>query len=257
MRDTIELIKQYFKLALLVGMLIGAFSFLFLVTTQKNFCSKTDVLISQNKSGNDYYALSQSANYLTNILTQSMYSEKFLDKVKTKSNFSVTFLNNDKAQQIKEWQKIIQIKNNSHIGIMHIEIFGDTQDQTKAISEAVLDVLLNNNSFFLGQNQNINIRVLSGPIVEKNPSFLQIMITSGGGFVVGVLFFLLFLVYKEEYKKQLNKEIEFNFNQDQENNENECANNIYPLEKSHELKNDNYLSADSEYWKERLKSDRN
>ncbi len=255
MRDTIKLIKQYFKLALLAGMLVGAFSFLFLVTTQKNFRSKTDVLISQNKSGADYYSLSQSANYLTNILTQSMYSEKFLDEVETKSNFPAISLSNNKAQQIKEWQKIIQIKNNSHIGIMHIEIFGDTQDQTKAISEAVLDVLLNNNSFFLGQNQNINIRVLSGPIVEKNPSFLQIMITSGGGFVIGVLLSLLFLIYKKEYEKQINGQIEFS--QEEMNSENDYSDNIYPLEKNHELKNDNYLSADSEYWKERLNNDRN
>jgi len=257
-RSLIKLIRIYFKLALLAGLLVGAFSFLFLVTTQKNFRSNTDVLISQNQSGTDYYSLSQSANYLTNILTQSMYSEKFLDEVEAKSNNSVTFLNGSKAEKIKTWQKIIQIKNNSHLGIMHIKVFGNTQYQTKKLSEAVLNVLVNHNSFFLGQDHNITVRVLSGPIVEKNPSFLQIVITSISGFIVGILLFLFFLIYREEYKKQENGQIKFI--QKKTIDEDSYTNNIYPIEKDQTIKEnqeDNYLSADSEYWKKRLNNDRN
>ncbi len=258
MRAVIKLIKLNFKLALLFGMLFGAFSFLFLVTTQKNFCSSADVLISQNQLGTDYYSLSQSANYLTNILTQSMYSEKFLDEVEAKSNFPTTFLSNNKVQQIKKWQKIIQIKNNSHLGIMYIKVFGNTQYQTKKLSEAVLDILVNHNSFFLGQDHNITVRVLSGPIVEKNPSFLQIVITSISGFIVGILFFLFFLIYREEYKKQENGQIEFI--QKKTIDEDSYTNNIYPIEKDQTIKEnqeDNYLSADSEYWKKRLEDNQN
>ncbi len=253
-----KLIKQYFGMALLSGMLLGAFSFLFLVTTQKNFRSSADVLISQNQVGADYYSLSQSANYLTNILTQSMYGEKFLNEVNTKSKVLNPILKGDRAKKIKKWRHIIQIKNDSHLGIMHIEIFGDTQNQTKIIAQDVLDILVNRNSFFLGQDRNITVSVLSGPIIEKNPSSLQIVVTSMGGFLVGVLLFVLFLVYKKEYEKQSIAEIEFKQASTSSQNEDNLANNIYPIEENlteEDNQADKYLSADSDYWKKRLQED--
>jgi hypothetical protein len=151
----LQLAKNNLKSAILFGLLIGALSFLLLVMTQKNFRSSTDILMSQSQSGPiDYYAMSQSTNYLTNILSQSIYSEKFLEEVNATGKISTDFLQGDSAQKLKTWNKIVRVKNNSSVGIMNVQVFGDTQNQTDKLSQAVLDVIVNRNSFFLGQDQN-------------------------------------------------------------------------------------------------------
>ena len=251
--NMLKLAKKNLKTALLFGMFLGALSFLILVMTQKNFRSNMDILVSQSQPGADYYTLSQSADYLTNILSQSIYSEKFLDEVNASGKISGSFLAGNNAQKIKRWQKIVRVKNNSNVGIMNIEVFGDTQTQAEQISQAVLDVLVNQNSFFLGQDQNVNVRVLSGPIVEKNPSFFQIILSAGGGFAVGIVLVWLGALYREEYGKRKINEGEIVFTNE---NIQEPENNEIPIQKNQEINGENHLSANSEYWRKRLEDSR-
>jgi hypothetical protein len=84
----------------------------------------------------------------------------------------------------KTWQKMINIQKSATTGILSVQVFGDTANQVKNVSDGVMDVLINKNSTFLGINQNLKIQVLSGPIVEKNPSFTQIILACLGGFLV-------------------------------------------------------------------------
>jgi len=249
----LELGKKNLKTAILFGLLIGAVSFLVLVTTQKNFRSSTDILMSQSQPGTtDYYALSQSANYLTNILSQSIYSEKFLEEVGATGKVSMDFLQGDNAERLKTWKRVVRVKNNSSVGIMTIQIFGDTQFQTAKLSEAVLDVVVNRNSFFLGQDQNVNVRVLSGPIVERNPSLSQILMSAIGGFAVGALFFLLFVIYRAEF---FQKEETLGGKLFIEKTDSDSQ--IMPIEnlpQEPSISDEDYLSADSEYWRKKLES---
>lgn len=260
--NMLKLAKNHLKTAVLCGLLLGAISFLGLVMTQKNFRSNTDILMSQSQPGTtDYYALSQSANYLTNILSQSIYSEKFIEEVGATGKTSNNFLTGDSAQRLKEWQRIVHVKNNSSVGIMSIQVFGDTQSQTDNLSTAVLDVMVNHNSFFLGQDQNVNVRVLSGPIVEKNPSFAQIIMAGVGGFVVGLLFFLLGVIYREEFlkKEEVEEEIvEIKFT----TKDDALEDRIMPIENLPQedvtgepfISDEDYLAANSDYWKKKLES---
>ena len=254
----LQLAKNHLRSALLFGLLAGALSFLILVTTQKNFRSTTDILMSQSQPGTtDYYAMSQAANYLTNILSQSIYSEKFLEEVDATGKTSTAFLGNDNAERLKEWQRVVHVKNNSSVGIMNIQVFGDTQSQTDQLSQAVLDVVVNHNSFFLGQDQNVNVRVLSGPIVEKNPSVTQIVMSSVGGFVAGTLVFLLFVIYRAEFfQKTENINGKFSITKQS------ATTQILPIEelplppvtKDHVISEEDYLSANSDYWKNKLEN---
>lgn len=257
MENMLKLAKNHLKTAFLFGLFVGALSFLILVMTQKNFRSNMDILMSQSQSGTtDYYALSQSTNYLTNILSQSIYSEKFIEEVEATGKISNNFLTGDSAQRLKEWQRIVHVRNNSSVGIMNVQVFGDTQASAYQLSQSILDVLINRNSFFLGQDQNVNVRVLSGPIVEKNPSFTQIMLSGIGGFVVGVFFFLLTVIYRAEFfKKEEVAEIRFTTEK-----EVSADDGILPIEnipQEPSISNEDYLAANSDYWKKKLENNHN
>jgi capsular polysaccharide biosynthesis protein len=257
-----KLLIRHTKTAILAGLFLGAISFLFLVTTQKNFRSSTDVLIVQNQEGpSDYYAMSRSADYLSNVLMESVGSEKFLSEVIASGKVSSDFIFGDKAERIRQWQKIIIVKKNSNVGIVNVKIFGNTQKQTAEISEGVLDVLINKSSMFLGRGQNLEVRVLSGPIIDKNPSLGQIIFTSAGGFLVGLILVFMWIIYREQMRILKGEDIEYFDNKirlypieefkKKENNE------IKEIHKVDEeiLKSENYISADSEFWRKRLNNE--
>jgi len=201
----LKLAKKRAGVIVLTGLLLGALSFVILIVTQKNFRASSDILVVQNQQGfSDYYALSKSADYLSGVLTESIYSEKFLEELNATNIVSSNFLPSNKLDRLREWNKIVRVSKSSNVGIISIDVFGDSQKQVVEISNAVLAVLTTKSDLFLGQGQNIEIRVLSGPIFEKNPSMISIVLASVGGFVVGVLLMLMWIFYQTEFGKYKN-----------------------------------------------------
>jgi capsular polysaccharide biosynthesis protein len=254
-RNIYILAKKHLKTAILAGLLLGAVSFIFLIVSQKSFKASTDILVVQNQEGTvDYYAMSRSADYLTNILSQAVYSEKFLDETITTGKISANIFSSDPLEKRKAWQEIISIQKSATTGILSVQVFSDTARSAKDISDGVLEVLINKNAMFLGTNQNLKIQILSGPIVEKNPSIAQLILASLGGFLIGMILAFIFGIYRSQMEtiKQDNR-IEF-YHNDKKNHANQ---EIYPIEKADEeiLSDENYMSADSDYWKERLNNE--
>ncbi len=189
-------LKQKRGVIILSGILVAALSFLFLVVSQKNFKVGTDLLVVQNQSGaQDFYSLSKSAEYIGKILSEAVYSELFIDEVVKTEKVNSEFLPFNKKDRIDEWKKIVKVSNNPQLGILEIVTFGNEQKETLAISEAISQVLTTKNNLFRGEGQNIDVRVLSGPILEKNPSFSDITLIMIGGFLVGILVGIFWIIY--------------------------------------------------------------
>lgn len=181
----------------LSGLLLAALSFLFVVVTQKNFRAGTDLLVVQNQNGfTDYYALSKSADFLTNVLVQSIYSEKFISEVKNTDLVSLPFVSDNKLDAMKEWERIVKVSRDPNLGMVHIDVFANDQGQTVEISNAIINILTNKSYLFLGSGQDLQVRVLSGPIWEKNPSVSQIAITMFGGFFLGAILSFIRVYYR-------------------------------------------------------------
>lgn len=199
---SLRLAKKEWGMIVLSGLFVGALSFAVLVGTQKNFRANSDLLVAQNQNGfSDYYALSKSADYLAGVLIEAIYSEKFLEEVEAIGIISTDFLPSDKLERLKEWNRIVKVSKNSNTGMVNIQVFGDTQKQVMEISNAILNVLTTKNYLFLGKGQDIDIRILSGPLYEKNPSIANILLASGGGFLVGIILLLMWIFYQAEYGK--------------------------------------------------------
>jgi len=196
----LKLAKKRLGTMIVVGFLLGAISFFGLIVTQKPYRASSDLLVVQNQNGfSDYYALSKSADYLAGVLVESIYSEKFLEEMDGTKTVSMDFLSQDKVARLKEWNKIIKINKNSNVGILNIEVFGNSQKQVMDISHAVLTVLTTKSFLFLGQGQDIDMRILSGPLFEKNPSVTNLVLAGVGGFAVGILLMLLWTFLQVEF----------------------------------------------------------
>jgi capsular polysaccharide biosynthesis protein len=97
----------------------------------------------------------------------------------------------------------VRISKNSNTGILNIDVFGNSQAQVVEISNAILEVLKNKSFLFLGKGQDIDIRVLSGPIYEKNPSLASIGLALIGGFLMGVLLASMWFIYSVLWKNEI------------------------------------------------------
>jgi capsular polysaccharide biosynthesis protein len=177
-------------LIFLVGFLLAALSFLFLVASQKNFRAQTDFLVvqNQNQAGpQDYYSLSKSAEYLGKILGEAAYSELFIDEVVKSEKVNRNFLPTDKKMKLETWSQMVKVNRNQQLGMVSVEVLADSHKDALTISEGIADVFTNKNYLFRGDGQNIDIRLLSGPVVEKNPSLKSILLSIVGGFLVGMI----------------------------------------------------------------------
>lgn len=182
---------------ILAGALTAALSFLFLVLTQKNFKASTDYLIVQNQNNNqDFYTLSKSAEYLGNILSEAVYSERFVNEVADTGKISASFLPTDKKDRLEEWAKTVKVKRNLSLGLITVTAYSNNQVQLQNLSDAIEEVFTTKNYLFRGTGQDLDVRVLTGPILEKNPSLLDIALVMVGGFFIGAFLVFILSFYK-------------------------------------------------------------
>lgn len=197
------LIKKKSTNILLFGFFVAALSFLVLVLKEKNFKVGTDYLVVQNQTtAQDFYTLSKSAQYIGKILNEGVYSEIFIGEIVKTGKVSPEFLPFNKKDRINDWSKMVQVGLNPDLGIVSVQVFHNDQKQALAISEAISEVLTTKSSLFYGEGQNIDVKILSGPVWEKNPSLGNIAAVSIGGFVLGTLLSALWIISREDRRKK-------------------------------------------------------
>lgn len=213
-----SLIKGKIGTILLSGILLGSLSFLSLVLTQKNFKVTSDFLIVQNQAGaQDFYTTAKSTEYIGKILGDAVYSDLFIDEVINSGSIAnKEFLPFDKKDRMDEWEERVKVDDNFSVGRITVANFDNDRAQALETSKAIADTLNKKNNLFRGNDQNIEVRIISGPTIEKNPSGLNILFSIVIGFLAGVFVAIAWLNYfgdslkygnysvgKDEYEESL------------------------------------------------------
>lgn len=182
---------------ILSGLLVGALSFIFLLTTQKKYQIRTDYLIVQDQPlAQDFYTLSRSAQYLRKVLGEAIYSETVIKEIIQTRKVSSGFFPTDAKKRLDAWQKMIRIDQNSELSLLKVFVLADEQREGLRLSEALNEVITEKYALFFGENQPIAVRVISGPIIEENPSRKEIAMVVVGGFGIGIFLGFIFLYYR-------------------------------------------------------------
>jgi len=188
---------------ILFGFFAASLSFFLLVTKEKNFKVTTDYLIVQNQTGaQDFYTLSKSAQYIGKVLNEGIYSEIFIGEVVNTGKVNSDFLPSDKKERLKAWSNAVHVVLNPDLGIINVQVFSNDQKQALTISQSIADVLTTKSNVFYGEGQNIDVKVLSGPVSERNPSIINISAASIGGFALGIMIAILWVITKEEKRRR-------------------------------------------------------
>lgn len=196
---------------ILGGILIGALSFTFLVVSQRNFKVTTQFLIVQDqKTGpQDFFSLSKSVDYNGKVMSEAVYSELFLDEVVKTGKVNEEFLPFDKKERLKEWAKMVGVGRDPQLGMITISVFDNSQTEALNVSDGITQVLTQKSYLFRGSGQDLDFRVISGPILEKNPSAGQMTLAILGGLFLGMIITLVYAYYRErEYVSLSQQEYE-------------------------------------------------
>lgn len=181
-----------------MGFLGASIAFFALMFTTPHYRSSSEFLVVQTGGANqDFYSQFKSSEYLSKVLAEAIHSESYINAVVATGKVSNAQLPLDKKLRLEEWADMVTVKKNLELGVIEIQVEGDKQNEMSAVMEGVTDVLVNQNTLFRGGDPNsVQIKVLSGPIVEKVPGVELVTKTIVAGFLAGLLITLLVIFTK-------------------------------------------------------------
>lgn len=194
------LLKAKFGIIIFLGFLFAVVSFFGLMVLEKPFQSSMDFLVVQtNGQAQDFYTQFKSSEYLGKVLSEAIYSERFIDAVVETGKVNSEFLPFDKKNRLKEWGEMVAVKKNLELGIISVTVKSDRERDAARIMNGIAEVLTQKNSLFRGGDEkSVEVRVLSGPISEQNPTVSGILKVIIGGFVAGCLSAVFWVVLQSE-----------------------------------------------------------
>lgn len=158
------------------------------VSQPLKYRSSMNLLVIQgNAESLDYYSTSKSTQYLSDILTQVIYSSSFFDNV-INSGFRIndTF-SEDKKKRKKQWEKTITTKTTRDTGIITINAYSTKRDQAEQIVQAVSYILKTKHSIYHGKGSNVTVKVIDKPITSNWPVKPNILTNLAIALVTGIL----------------------------------------------------------------------
>jgi capsular polysaccharide biosynthesis protein len=183
------LFRKKLGLMVLFGFLFAAMSFVFLLVAEKNFKVKTDFLVVQKQTATqDVYTLSRSNEYIANVMEESVYSELFINEAIATGIINDSLLPTNRQDRLKAWKKMVVVSKNFQGNVLIVEAKHGNRSNALKIAQAISEVLVKKNYLFRsGAPEDVEVRVLSGPIDEKSPTLTTILLVIGNGFLFGML----------------------------------------------------------------------
>lgn len=172
----------------MTGVMVALFALGTLILVQPKYSSSMDFLLVQaNTNGQDFYSAFKSAEYLGKVLSQAIYSERFITAVIESGKMDDRFLPANKKERLDEWANIITVRNNLELGIISVSVDGQSDRDAARIMSGVAEVLTQKNALFRsGDEKSVEVRVLSGPILEVQPTFQKLLLVAFTGFLSGL-----------------------------------------------------------------------
>lgn len=183
---------------LLAGVFVAAASFFLVTLLAPRFQVTTDFMVVQASTPNqDFYTLFKSSEFLSRVLSESVMSERFINAVVATGHVSQEFLPTDKRDRLKAWRDMVTIEKNIELGMLTITVKADTDREAGKVMQAVSDVLLTKNVEFRGGDEKaVEIRILSGPISERNPSPKELVLIIATAFLAGFSLMALAVTFR-------------------------------------------------------------
>ncbi len=199
--------KESFSQGLVLGIAIAVFGVAAAFVMQERFKVSADFMISSSQEGQDYYTATRSAEYMSRVLSEIVYSESFIAAVVDTKRVDTAFLPRDKKDRLETWSEMLQVKKNGELGLIRISVTGESDREVLRISQAIIAVLgEKSGELFGGGGNDVRVRLLSGPIIENNPSASELGGIILAGLILGVFAVFAWRLVREEFRSNFSAE---------------------------------------------------
>lgn len=173
-----------------------AFDVSVIQTPQYSATSKI-LVIQKQTQGQDIYSISKSAQYLTRVLKEGVYSDSFFNQVigSTDKISRDDFPQGDKEKR-KAWEKNIKIAITQDLGVMEITVLSESTDKIKDINQAIANNLVVNHKYYHGAGDNVEVKILDQPFSDEKPATPVLWLNTVIGALIGLLISLLIIFRK-------------------------------------------------------------
>ena len=161
--------------------------------------ASSQALVIQNSGNSDPYAISKSAEYLSNILAKIIYSNSFFNSVLDSGYFiDKNYFGSTVRQQMKTWNKTVSAKAINDSGIISLNIYHTDRAQAELINRAVVYTLQTKHGLYHGGGE-VAIKVIDEPITSSYPVQPNLILNFGLALVLGLIFSLSYIhLFPEE-----------------------------------------------------------
>ena len=195
LQDIIQFIKRKWQTVAVFALVLAGLAFMASVAMPQKYRAEQRLLLVQSYAEDvDPYAATRSTEYLTNLLTEVMYSEKFLGQViDTGYGISNDLFPEVPKKRKKFWQKTIATRVIGDTGIIDVSVYHADSYVAEQLALAIGDVLTKQHGDYHSRGRAVVIQTIDQPTVSLKPVQPNIPLTTGAGAVLGVVAGLAFI----------------------------------------------------------------
>lgn len=187
------------KNALTVGfiaLLIALSAFSFSLWQTPSYKSTVKFLAVFNQSDIDTYTASKTANYITGILGEVVYSDSFINSVYKNDSALSDRLGQGSETRQKNWKKIIKTQILDNKGIIIIDVYGNDKNRVSELASAIGNTIVAEHGIYDGSQDRVTIKMIDLPSVYEGWSSMKILRDTGLGLLAGLLIgFSLIIIF--------------------------------------------------------------
>lgn len=165
-----------------------------IVQPQKYRAEQRFLVVQTYAEDVDPYAASRSTEYLTNLLSEVMFSQSFMNQALT-SGYAIdrNYFPTEAKKLKKAWQKTVQTRVVGDTGILEVYVYHTDRYQAEQLALAIGQVLRTKHGQYHGRGTAVNIQTIDQPIVSLRPVQPDILINTLVGLVLGFIAGLAFV----------------------------------------------------------------
>lgn len=182
--------------------------------------SSVKLLTVFNQSNIDVYTASKTANYITGVLGEVIYSNAFIDSVMRSDNIEDNLGYGSENRQ-RAWKKSVKTTILENKGIIIIETYSSKKSDAIRLAEEVGNTLIREHGNYDGSADRVSLKMIDTPSSYDSWAIFKVMRDTAMGLIAGLLIGLTFIIifpnhrlfdFKKKYYVAIPEAHENNFN---------------------------------------------
>jgi capsular polysaccharide biosynthesis protein len=184
---SLEMIVRSWRTILVSTVVFSVVAFFISTIIAPQYGSETQILILQKSVDIDAYRATKSSEFAGEVLTRVVSSSDFMTGALAKAGENYLKYGATPEDQMKNWNKAINVSNFGSTGIIKIEVSDTSKKEDRKMTEAIISELLDNGVKYHG-NENITLKKIGGPVYFSDPVFPIIWLNVLAAAIAGIFF---------------------------------------------------------------------